>query len=67
MKTMKDVYDLLKRYGTFIYTGDRLGDLILMEDEIRTLYKARAIETLDFQMAIHLIRQEQIKLESKQN
>lgn len=67
MKTMKDIYDLLKRYGTFIYTGDRLGDLILMEDEIRELYKARAIETLDFQMAIHLIRQEQIKLESKQN
>lgn len=64
---MKDIYDLLKKYGTIIYTGDRIGDLILMEEEIRELYKAKAIETLDFQMAIHLIRQEQTKLESKRN
>lgn len=67
MKTMKDIYDLLKRYGTYIYTGDRIGDLILMEEEIRTLYKARAIETIDYQAAIYLIRQEQMKLESEQN
>lgn len=67
MKTMKDIYDLLKKYGTFIYTGDRMGDLILMEEEIRELYKAKALDTHDFQMAIHLIRQEQIKLESNQN
>lgn len=67
MRTMKDIYDLLKKYGTIIYTGDRIGDLILMEEEIRELYKAKAIETLDFQMAIHLIRQEQTKLESKRN
>lgn len=64
MKTMRDIYDLLKNYGTYIYTGDRLGDLLLMEEEIRTLFKARAIDTRDFQAAINLIHQEQLRLES---
>ena len=41
MKSMIDIIDLLKQYGTFIYTGDRLGDLMLMEDEIRELYKSK--------------------------
>ncbi|NAP01271.1 DUF910 family protein [Halomonas sp. MG34] len=31
MKTIYDVQQLLKRYGSFVYTGDRLGDLELME------------------------------------
>lgn len=65
MKTMKDVYDLLKQYGIFIYTRDRLGDLILMEEEIRELYKARVLDIKDFQMALLLIRQETSKIESK--
>lgn len=65
MKTMKDIYDLLKQYGTFIYTRDRLGDLVLMEDEIRELYKARVLDTKDFQMALLLIRQEASKIESE--
>lgn len=63
---MKDIYDLLKQYGTYIYTRDRIGDLILMEDEIRELFKARVIDVKDFQMAIHLIRQEASKLEMQE-
>lgn len=43
---MKNVYDirmLLKRYGTFIYSGDRIGDLVLMETELDELYQLKFI------------------------
>ena len=66
MKTMKDIYDLLKRSGIYIYTRDRKGDLILMEDEIRELFKARVIDTKEFQMAVLLLRQEAAKVESEE-
>lgn len=66
MKTMKDVYDLLKQYGTFIYTGDRIGDLMLMEDEIRELYKGRVLDQKQFQSAILMIRQENRRLEDEE-
>ncbi|MCP1145228.1 YqgQ family protein [Lysinibacillus endophyticus] len=63
MKTMKDIYDLLKQYGIYIYTRDRIGDLILMEDEVRELYKARVLDPKDFQSAMLIIRSEISKLE----
>lgn len=43
---MKNVYDirmLLKRYGTFIYSGDRIGDLDLMEMELDELHQLKFI------------------------
>ncbi|KGR78467.1 YqgQ family protein [Ureibacillus manganicus] len=67
MKSMIDIYDLLKQYGTFIYTGDRIGDLMLMEDEIRELYKAQVLDVKDFQTALLIIRHEVTKLETKNN
>lgn len=66
MKSMKDIYDLLKQYGTFIYTRDRLGDLLLMEDEIRELYKAKVLEPKDFQTAMLILRQEASKIEKEE-
>lgn len=63
MKTMKDIYDLLKQYGTFIYTRDRLGDVLLMQDEIRELYKAKVLEPKDFQTAMLILRQEASRIE----
>lgn len=63
MKTMKGIYDLLKQYGTFIYTRDRLGDILLMEDEIRELYKAKVLEPKDFQTAMLILRQEASRIE----
>ena len=64
---MIDVYDLLKRFGTFIYTGDRIGDLELIEDEIKELYKSKMIEQKQYQSAILIIRYEISKLLSKKN
>lgn len=64
MKTILDIRDLLKRYGAFIYTGDRLGDLMMMEDEIRELYKSQMLDAKEFQSALLIIRNE-IKLEEE--
>ncbi|GGG17951.1 hypothetical protein GCM10007425_10460 [Lysinibacillus alkalisoli] len=61
MKSMIDIYDLLKEYGTFIYTRDPIGDLVLMEDEIRQLYQAQVLDIKDYQMALLLIRQQETK------
>lgn len=58
MKTIYDVQQLLKRYGTIIYIGDRIADLELMEEEIKQLYQSTLIEPKDYQMAILLLRQE---------
>ncbi len=62
---MIDVYDLLKQFGTFIYTGDRIGDLELIEDEIKELYRSRMIEQAQYQSAILIIRHEVSKLTTR--
>ncbi|MEG0451060.1 MAG: DUF910 family protein [Lysinibacillus sp.] len=67
MKSILDIYDLLKTYGTYIYTRDRLGDLALIEDEIRELYKMRVLDIQDYQMALLLLRQETTKVRSELN
>lgn len=61
---MLDIIQLLKQYGVYIYTLDRFGDLELMEDEIKELYKANVLDVKDFQMALLVLRQEKRRLES---
>ncbi|WP_391116060.1 YqgQ family protein [Psychrobacillus sp. L3] len=61
MKTVYDVMQLLKRFGIYIYTKDRLADLEMMEDEIKELYKMQMIEVNDFQIAILVLKHEQNK------
>lgn len=67
MKTLYDVQQLLKKYGTFIYVGDRLADLELMEMELKEFYDSNLIEVKDYQMAILLVRQEAAKERDKRN
>ncbi|GGE74007.1 YqgQ family protein [Priestia taiwanensis] len=66
MNSLFDVQQLLKKYGTIIYTGDRLADLDLMGDELKELYQARLLETKDYQTAVLILRkriaEEQAKL-----
>ncbi|MCM3720842.1 YqgQ family protein [Solibacillus sp. FSL R5-0691] len=64
MKSMLDVLGILKQYGIYIYTKDRIGDLYLMEDEIKELYKSKFIDTKDFQMALLILRQEEQRLKA---
>ncbi|GIN85484.1 hypothetical protein J6TS2_18700 [Heyndrickxia sporothermodurans] len=61
MKTFYDVQQLLKKYGIIIYIGDRLGDIEMMEMEIRDLYKSRLIDNDVFKKAILVLRHERQK------
>lgn len=64
MKTIYDIQQFLKKFGTIIYVGDRIATLELMRDEIQELYRSQLMETKDFQTAILLLRQE-IRLETE--
>ncbi|MDT8861721.1 YqgQ family protein [Alkalihalobacillus sp. MEB130] len=44
MKTVYDVRQLLKKYGSIVYTRDRSLDLTLMEEELRELHEWKMIE-----------------------
>jgi uncharacterized protein YqgQ len=66
MKTVYDVQQLLKRFGTIVYIGDRLADLELMEEELKELYQSQLIDVKDFQMALFILRHEaQIEREKR--
>lgn len=67
MKTIYDIQQLLKQYGTIIYIGDRLADLELMEEELKQLYESKLVETKDFQMALLILRQEIQREREKRN
>jgi uncharacterized protein YqgQ len=58
MKTIYDIQQFLKRFGTIIYIGDRIGDLELMEAELKDIYQAQLIERREYQSALLLLRQE---------
>jgi uncharacterized protein YqgQ len=58
VKSIYDIQQFLKQYGTIIYIGDRLADLELMEEELRELFKSQLIEPRHFQTAMLLLRQE---------
>lgn len=59
MKNLYDVMQLLKRYGTVIYTADYQADLAMMEDEVRELYRLQFITAKEFATAMLILRQKQ--------
>lgn len=64
MKTIYDIQQFLKKFGTIIYIGDRVADLELMTAELKELYNSQLIETKEYQTAILLLRQE-IRMETE--
>ncbi|MBM7651627.1 YqgQ family protein [Neobacillus cucumis] len=58
MKTIYDIQQFLKQFGTIIYVGDRMGDLQLMEAELKDLYQAQIIEPKEYQSALLILRHE---------
>lgn len=64
MNTLYDVLQLLKRFGIYIYTKDRLADLEMMEYEIKDLYNMQMIDIKDFRSAVLILKQEQNKLKN---
>ncbi len=57
MKNMYDVRQLLKKYGSFIYTGDQCRDLDLIKHEVIALYEANIISMNDYKQALLIIQQ----------
>ncbi|HZG82658.1 MAG TPA: YqgQ family protein [Brevibacillus sp.] len=51
-----DLNAFLQRYSLFVYTGDPLGDLLLIEDEIRELYELNVIDKEEFIEALAAIK-----------
>lgn len=66
MESVYDVQQLLKKFGTYIYTGDRLGDLELMNIEINDLFKSGMIQMNEYQKA-KLILKKEILLQFKKD
>lgn len=64
MKTVYDIQQYLKKFGTFVYVGDRVADLQLMEFELRELYQSQLIEPREFTSALLILRHE-IQLEKE--
>jgi len=64
LKTIYDIQQFLKKFGTIIYIGDRVADLELMTAELKELYNSQLIETKEYQTAILLLRQE-IRMETE--
>lgn len=63
MKTMYDVQQILKRYGIFVYTGNRKSDLLLMDLEIGELFKSQLITKEKFLQIKAIIQRELSKEE----
>ncbi|WP_071395749.1 YqgQ family protein [Bacillus tuaregi] len=58
MKTIYDIQQYLKKFGTIIYIGERIADLELMEAEVHELYRAQLMDPREYQTAVLLLRHE---------
>jgi uncharacterized protein YqgQ len=60
---MYDVQQLLKRFGTIIYTGNPMADLELIQDEVKELFNQNLIDRDDYKTALLIIRAAQNRLQ----
>lgn len=58
MRSMYDVQQLLKRYGIFVYVGNRSWDIEVMMSELRDLRLAKVIEEREFISAMMILKRE---------
>ena len=58
MKNLMSVITLLKRFGIYVYTGDRNDDIDLMMSEVKDLYESGLLIKEDYLTAILILRQE---------
>lgn len=64
MQTLYDVQQLLKKFGIFVYVGNRLYDIELMSLEFKKLYDNHLIDDHIFHKGILVLRREH-RLEMK--
>ncbi|RPF55628.1 YqgQ family protein [Aquisalibacillus elongatus] len=63
MDSMIDVRNLLKRFGIFVYIGEQKADLLLMEDELQSLFENQLISNQEYAKALLIIKKEKKDLE----
>lgn len=65
IENMQDIRQYLKRFGTFVYTKNRIGYLRMMEADIKELYEAGILDVREYQKARHILRAEELRLEKE--
>lgn len=58
MKNLLDIIKLLKRFGIYVYTGNRKDDIDLMASEIKDLYDNGLLMKEDYLKAVLVLRYE---------
>lgn len=56
MKNLLSIIKLLKRFGIYVYTGNRKDDIDLMMSEVKDLYDSGLIQQDEYLKAILLLR-----------
>lgn len=64
MTSIFELQQFFKKFNIFNYTGDKLGDLELMEMELRELYEWKMIDIKEFQQALLVLRAERSRVTS---
>ena len=62
MKDFYGVLQLLKRFGIYVYTGNKIDDIDLVQSEVKDLYDNGLLMKDDYLKAILILRQEAAKL-----
>ncbi|WP_342505191.1 YqgQ family protein [Sporosarcina sp. FSL K6-2383] len=62
MKDFFGVLQLLKRFGIYIYTGNRSDDIAMVKSEVKDLYDNGLLMQEDYLQAMLILREEAVKL-----
>lgn len=62
MKDFFGVLQLLKRFGIYVYTGDRNDDIAMIQSEVKDLYDNGLLMQEDYLQAVLILRNEVAKL-----
>ncbi|WP_164216112.1 YqgQ family protein [Virgibacillus sp. YIM 98842] len=65
MKSVYEIQNLLMKFGSVIYTGNRIGDLELMESELEELFHYQMINSEEYTQAKLLLKKEITRLSNE--
>lgn len=66
LRTLYDVQQLLKKFGTFVHLGKRIWDIELMSIELKNIYNNEMIDKQTFIKAQMVLKSEHRKEEKKE-
>ena len=62
MKDFYGVLQLLKRFGIYVYTGNRNDDIAMIQSEVKDLYDNGLLMQEDYLQAVLILRNEAAEL-----